>query len=78
MNNPTNKELLDFLVERFKIEREKFDRSGVCMRTHSVYLLTTRIRLKEVHLLRNRLLHYLIIGLFLNQMIIIEPKMLKR
>ena len=29
MNNPTNKEFLDFLLERFKIEREKFDRSGV-------------------------------------------------
>ena len=29
MSNPANKELLDFLTERFKIEREKFDRSGV-------------------------------------------------
>ena len=29
MSNPANKELLDFLMERFKIEREKFDRSGV-------------------------------------------------
>lgn len=29
MNNPANKEFLDFLLERFKIEREKFDRSGV-------------------------------------------------
>ena len=29
MNNLTNKEFLDFLLERFKIEREKFDRSGV-------------------------------------------------
>lgn len=29
MNNFTNKEVLDFLLERFKIEREKFDRSGV-------------------------------------------------
>ena len=24
-----NKDFLDFLLERFKIEREKFDRSGV-------------------------------------------------
>lgn len=29
MSNPTNKEFLDFLLKRFKIEREKFDRSGV-------------------------------------------------
>ena len=29
MNNSTNQELLDFLLKRFKIEREKFDRSGV-------------------------------------------------
>ena len=29
MSNPANKELLNFLMERFKIEREKFDRSGV-------------------------------------------------
>ena len=29
MNNNTNKEFLSFLLERFKIEREKFDRSGV-------------------------------------------------
>ncbi|MEY8426969.1 Fic family protein [Lachnospiraceae bacterium 46-15] len=29
MNNIKNKEFLDFLLERFKIEREKFDRSGV-------------------------------------------------
>ena len=36
MNNPTNKEFLDFLLERFKIEREKFDRS-------SVYAYTQRL-----------------------------------
>ena len=29
MNNSTNQELLDFLLKRFKIELEKFDRSGV-------------------------------------------------
>lgn len=29
MDNSTNQELLDFLLKRFKIEREKFDRSGV-------------------------------------------------
>lgn len=29
MNSPANKEFLDFLLERFQIEREKFDRSGV-------------------------------------------------
>ena len=29
MNNDTNKEFLNLLLERFKIEREKFDRSGV-------------------------------------------------
>jgi len=29
MNSPANKEFLGFLLERFKIEREKFDRSGV-------------------------------------------------
>lgn len=29
MNSSTNKKFLDFLLERFKIEREKFDRSGV-------------------------------------------------
>ena len=29
MSVPTDRELLDFLSERFKIEREKFDRSGV-------------------------------------------------
>ena len=29
MSNPTNREFLDFILERFKIEREKFDRSGV-------------------------------------------------
>lgn len=29
MGNLTNKEILGFLLERFKIEREKFDRSGV-------------------------------------------------
>ncbi len=29
MGNNMNKDFLDFLIERFKIEREKFDRSGV-------------------------------------------------
>ena len=29
MSDFTNKEFLDFLLERFRIEREKFDRSGV-------------------------------------------------
>ena len=29
MNHSTNQELLDFLLKRFRIEREKFDRSGV-------------------------------------------------
>jgi len=29
MNSPKNNDFLDFLLERFKIEREKFDRSGV-------------------------------------------------
>ena len=29
MSNDTNKDFLSFLLERFKIEREKFDRSGV-------------------------------------------------
>ncbi len=29
MNNIENKRIIDFLLERFKIEREKFDRSGV-------------------------------------------------
>lgn len=29
MRNDTNKEFLNFLFERFKIERDKFDRSGV-------------------------------------------------
>ncbi len=29
MDNISNKEFLDFLLERFKIERDKFDRSGV-------------------------------------------------
>lgn len=29
MNNLTNKEFLDFLLERLKIERDKFDRSRV-------------------------------------------------
>ncbi len=29
MNNDVDKDFLDFLLERFKIEREKFDRSGV-------------------------------------------------
>jgi len=29
MNNSTDKEFLSFLLKRFKIEREKFDRSGV-------------------------------------------------
>ena len=29
MSNDTNKNFLNFLLERFKIEREKFDRSGV-------------------------------------------------
>lgn len=29
MDNITNKEFLEFLIERFKIERERFDRSGV-------------------------------------------------
>ena len=29
MNSPENKEFIDFLLERFKIERDKFDRSGV-------------------------------------------------
>lgn len=29
MNSPANKEFLDFLLERFKIERERFDRSGI-------------------------------------------------
>lgn len=29
MDNKTNKEFLNFLLERLKIEREKFDRSGV-------------------------------------------------
>ena len=29
MKNDTNKEFLNFILERFKIEREKFDGSGV-------------------------------------------------
>ncbi len=29
MGSISNKEFLDFLLERFKIERNKFDRSGV-------------------------------------------------
>ncbi|MDE7428693.1 MAG: Fic family protein, partial [Lachnospiraceae bacterium] len=29
MNNSTSQELLDFILKRFRIEREKFDRSGV-------------------------------------------------
>ena len=29
MSVPTDRELLDFLSERFKIEREKLDRYGV-------------------------------------------------
>ena len=29
MDNMSNNEFLNFLLERFKIEREKFDRSGV-------------------------------------------------
>ena len=37
MSNPTNKEFLDFLLERFKIEREKFDRSGVYAYTQRLF-----------------------------------------
>ena len=29
ISNSTNKEFLEFLLKRFKIEKEKFDRSGV-------------------------------------------------
>lgn len=45
-----HKECLDFLLERFKIEREKFDRSGVYAYTHirSVYLPIIQIRSKGV------------------------------
>lgn len=44
MNNDADKDFLDFLLERFKIEREKFDRSGV-------YAYTQRLlvrRIKEI------------------------------
>lgn len=37
MSNCTNKELLDFLLDRFKIEREKFDRSGVYAYTQCLF-----------------------------------------
>ena len=37
MSNVTNIEFLNFLVERFKIEREKFDRSGVYAYTQRLF-----------------------------------------
>lgn len=37
MNSPANKEFLDFLLERFQIEREKFDRSGVYAYTQRLF-----------------------------------------
>ncbi|RKI83800.1 Fic family protein [bacterium 1xD42-87] len=37
MNSPKNNDILDFLLERFKIEREKFDRSGVYAYTQRLF-----------------------------------------
>lgn len=38
MGNDTNKVFLNFLIDRFKIEREKFDRSGVYAYTQRLFL----------------------------------------
>ncbi len=37
MNSPENIEFLNFLVKRFKIERDKFDRSGVYAYTQRLF-----------------------------------------
>ncbi len=37
VNNMNNKEFLDFLLSRFKIERERFDRSGVYAYTQRLF-----------------------------------------
>ncbi len=65
------KGFLDFLLERFKIERERFDRSGIYAYTQRLL----QIRLREAHLRRSRQLLCLIMGLYQNQMIITEQKM---
>lgn len=77
MDNATNKEILDFLMERFKIEREKFDRSGVYAFTQRL-LAIIQIRLRGVHLLRNRQHLCLTMVHFQNQMIITEQRMLRK
>lgn len=39
MNDIENKRITDFLLERFKIEREKFDRSGVYAYTQRLLII---------------------------------------
>ena len=71
------KDYKQWLVERFIIERKRFDRSGVYAYTQRAMALIP-IKLKEAHLLRNRQPLSLTMEHYLKVMTITEPKMLKK
>lgn len=77
IDNSTNKEILDFLLKRFKIERDKFDISGVYAYTQRLLAYNSN-KLRGVYLQKNRQLRYLTMVLCQSRMIIIELKMLRR
>ena len=66
-----------WLVERFIIERKRFDRSGVYAYTQRARHIIP-IKLKEAHLLQNRQPLFLTVEHYLKVMTITEPKMLKK
>ena len=71
MNNSANKEFLNFLLERFYIEREKFDRSGVYAYTQRLFAYNSN-KIEGSTLTEEQTASLFDNGLCQNQMIITE------
>ena len=70
-------EFLSFILERFQIERKRFDRSGIYVFTQRMLAYNSN-KIEGSTLTEEQQPLYLTQVLYLNQKIIIELKMLKK
>ncbi len=76
-DNNEDKKFLSFILERFQIERKRFDRSGIYVFTQRMLAYNSN-KIEGSTLTEEQQPLYLTQVLYLNQKIIIELKMLKK
>ena len=76
-DNNEDKKFLSFILERFQIERKRFDRSGIYVFTQRMLAYNSN-KIEGSTLTEEQQPLYLTQVLYLNQKIIIDLKMLKK